>query len=100
MRIDTAKITALSNHKPGILNNYIRIEFDLCIFVEKNGLQIWQHLPKGILGYKYRNQYRTRKDRQRNIKCLPLSNYFIQLYKFTYAMLKNMTKLHVAFYKL
>jgi len=23
--IDTVKITALSNHKPGILNNYIRI---------------------------------------------------------------------------
>jgi hypothetical protein len=24
-RIDTVKITAFSNHKPGILNNYIRI---------------------------------------------------------------------------
>jgi hypothetical protein len=24
--IDTVKITALSNHKPGILNNYIRMK--------------------------------------------------------------------------
>ena len=28
--IDTMKITALSNHKPGILNNYIRIKY-LCV---------------------------------------------------------------------
>jgi len=29
--IDTVKITALSNHKPGILNNYIRININLSL---------------------------------------------------------------------
>jgi hypothetical protein len=29
-RIDTVKITALSNNKPGILNNYIRINIIIC----------------------------------------------------------------------
>ena len=28
--IDTMKITALSNHKPGILNTYIRIDIIAC----------------------------------------------------------------------
>jgi len=30
--VDTVKITALSNHKPGILNNYIRID-NHCVFI-------------------------------------------------------------------
>ena len=36
--IDTMKITALSNHKPGILNNYIRImiKFHLYTVIESH----------------------------------------------------------------
>jgi hypothetical protein len=49
--IDTVKITALSNHKPGILNNYIRMlnihVYNKILISESYGtvvakLKIWQ----------------------------------------------------------